>query len=465
MRPAHRLVLAAALSAAPLCAADGDLRASFATGGVFSYGTTEHLRSLHGAVTAPDGAVVVYGYYIEVVDDQTTASGLHWRRVTASGVGTECNVEVPSSHYGWINDAAFDSGGDLVVAGQVSMEADSKWDFVVARFAYPACDLDETFDGDGLRNFDFGASLDAQGQSLVPYVFIQAIPDPPYIALELDYFVAGNVGPNNVGIARLNSSGSFDSDFHFDGKRALELGGVERARTLRRGPTGTLLLFGHSDAWDANNRDFFVASVTAQDGADDGEFGAAGLVHFDSALDEFPDDFAGSLVVSDEEKTYFVGSSSHDPNADAFVAELDEVGDPVDTFDGDGLRIYSAFSGGGNSSTQGSALVVQSDDKLLVAGDAGQAAGFGPGFHVARLAPNGGFDSGFGTAGIVKHGLDILPGTGESLTVGGIAQLGDGRIVVAGYAQAVEINKEFIVVLESSLIFADDFESRTTGNW
>ena len=465
MRPALRLALSVSLLAAPLFAVDGDLRTSFASGGIFTAGTTAHLLSLFGAVSAPDGAVVVYGHYIDDDDGTTTASGMHWRRVTLAGVGAECNFEVPNTSFGWISDAIFDSSGDLVVVGRMSMEADSKLDFVVARFNYPACDLDENFDGDGYRTFDFGGSLTAAGTGIVQVVFINMIPTPPFVQLELDYFVAGEVGGNNVGIARLNATGSFDTDFDGDGKRVLDLGGVDRAVDMQRGPLGSLLVFGRSTAWGIGDDDYFVAAVEPLDGEMDAGFGEAGLMHLDSALDSFPDDFATEIVVTDEDRTYFTGISSHDPNSDAFVAELEADGDPRSAFSGDGWIAYSAFSGGGNSVTYGEALAVQSDDKLLVAGEAGQAAGFGPGFHVTRFLPNGFPDSTFGAAGTAKHELDVIATEPDELySFGGIALL-EGRILIAGRAQDTGINREFVVLLESSLIFADDFDSGSTGNW
>ena len=99
------------------------------------------------------------------------------------------------------------------------------------------------------------------------------------------------------------------------------------------------------------------------------------------------------------------------------VAALAASGDPDPTFDGDG-KVTTDFGGYDG----GSAVAIQSDSKIVVAGYASND------FALARYNDDGSLDTTFGTSGITTTNFGGSDG-GSSVAI-----QSDGMIVVAGYA-------------------------------
>jgi hypothetical protein len=451
--PRRLAALAAVVLAAPLAADDGDLYSGFGTGGVFTAGSTSHLLALNDVVQAPDGAVVVVGHYIDMSGDTVTASGLHWRRVDSGGPEAECNVAIPGATQGWINAATFDFFGDLVVAGVARIGGHD--DVLVARFVYPACDLDETFDGDGIRTFDFEPDADdahAVGVGRILTGFAE------------DILVGAKVGPGDVGFARLNYGGTFDEAFGGDGKKIFDAGSLESATDFALGPNSELLLLGASDAWETNNDDLFVLAADPATGEGLESFGGTeapwARVPIDLATNGW--DIGEAIGVTDEGRIHVVGDT-YLPGWRGAAAALDDEGAPAGEFSGDGKLTFAAF-GAATTHTYAHAVAFQGDDKILIAGS-GSDDDFVPRLYVSRRLKGGGLDSSFGTGGFARPTLDLIDGVDdESVSVAGIAFL-DGRILVAGRSSATDINREFVLLLDNALIFGDDFESGYSVAW
>ena len=92
-------------------------------------------------------------------------------------------------------------------------------------------------------------------------------------------------------------------------------------------------------------------------------------------------------------------------------------GSPDPAF-GNGGTVTTAFTG---SSAAGSAITIQSDGKIIVAGNSS-------GFALARYNPDGSLDTGFGSSGTVT----ITLGSGSFSGAYDMALQSDGKIVVAG---------------------------------
>jgi uncharacterized delta-60 repeat protein len=113
------------------------------------------------------------------------------------------------------------------------------------------------------------------------------------------------------------------------------------------------------------------------------------------------------------------------------------------TFNGTGLTDI-AFDLGGTKADLGAAVAVQPDGKIVVVGSA-QNGPTDVDFAVARLNPDGTLDATFGTNGIRAIGFDLGGGNVDVAT--SVAVQADGKIVVAGYAQAGDGNDfDFAVI-------------------
>ncbi|MBI3653774.1 MAG: hypothetical protein HY231_22300 [Acidobacteria bacterium] len=108
--------------------------------------------------------------------------------------------------------------------------------------------------------------------------------------------------------------------------------------------------------------------------------------------------------------------------------KLARAGD-LDSRFGTGGKVVTDFAGGLDEAHN---VVLQSDGKIVVAGDSGDASDevTTSDFGLARYNPDGSLDAGFGTGGKVT--ADFAKGFDQVL---GLALQSDGRIIAAGYAK------------------------------
>jgi len=172
---------------------------------------------------------------------------------------------------------------------------------------------------------------------------------------------------------------------------------------------------------------------------------AASLASFDSALARYtPDgsldssfdsdgrvttDFAGSsdeiltLTIQADGKLVVAGDAFTGTDYDFALARYNSNGSLDSTFDSDG-RVTTDFA---NNSDEASALSIQADGKLVVAGDRDTGTDFD--FALARYNSDGSLDSTFGSGGRVT--TDFAGSFDVALA---LAIQADGKLVAAGGA-------------------------------
>jgi uncharacterized delta-60 repeat protein len=170
---------------------------------------------------------------------------------------------------------------------------------------------------------------------------------------------------------------------------------------------------------------FFIAGSTSipTDGDLDSTFGNGGVVMTDfntstdlaNAVALQPD---GKLVVAG---TTYVGNDFSDE--DFAIARYNPDGS-LDTSFGTNGKVTTDFPG---LAAVISAVVVQPDGKIVVAGGAYPLFTFAGDFKVARYNPNGSLDTSFGAGGIVTT---VFPGDGSFAFA--LALQSDGKIIAAG---------------------------------
>ncbi|MGD1219128.1 calcium-binding protein [Streptomyces krungchingensis] len=207
-------------------------------------------------------------------------------------------------------------------------------------------------------------------------------------------------------VARYNADGSVDTSFGTNGRVLTDFAGPTEAMDVALQPDGKIVAAGYSGGRAA------VARYLTTGALDPG-FGTGGMVTTDpspGSLEEGGDARTlalqpdGKIVVGGE-----VGTTRFD-----FVLIRYNANGTLDTgFSGDGIE-RTDF--GDYESVEG--LAVQSDGRILAAG------GSSGRFALARYHGNGSLDTTFGTAGRV-----LTPGGGGAQDV--VLQ-SDGRIVVAG---------------------------------
>src|SRR5437870_3563768 len=163
----------------------------------------------------------------------------------------------------------------------------------------------------------------------------------------------------------------------------------------------------------------FAHSVDAGPGDLDPSFGAGGQV-----LTDFGGgDGARALALQADGRIVVAGRSC--PSTWRFALARHDADGTLDPSFGGGGRVLTNFAG----RDEASALALQSDGKIVVAGFSG--AGGRQDFAVARYNPDGSLDPSFGSGG------RVLTDFGGDDEASALALQSDGKIVVAGSAGGV----------------------------
>jgi uncharacterized delta-60 repeat protein len=337
---------------------------------------------------------------------------------------------------------AIQADGKVVVAG------DALGGFALARYN-PDGSLDTSFAGDGTRWTLFGSGEDSAASA----VAIQA--DGKIVAVGSWYRGAGN---HDFALARFNPDGSLDTSFSGDGKRTQGFGGSDRAHGVAIQADGKIVVAGVGDgdfALARYNPDSSLDTSFSGDGTlttpffgdtsithavaiqADGRIVAAGTrvasSDYDFALARYnPNGSLDTAFSGDGILTTSITGADDEARAVAIQADGKIVaagglgGFLLARYNADG-SLDTSFDGDGTSnsfSARAAAVGIQADGRIVAAGTAGGD------FVLARYNPYGGLDPSFSDDGRLTTDF------GGSDVGAGLAIQADGRIVVAGTANA-----------------------------
>ncbi len=253
---------------------------------------------------------------------------------------------------------------------------------------------DATFTTTGYGLIAQGATIDQQsGES--------------YVAQVSDAGVAS--------VVKLDPQGAIDTDFGTSGTATFVVPGVNRGFAALAAGGGKVYVGLFAEF--ATN-DYVVTRLDASDGAVDSSFAAAGTYIHDSGVSEY----LSTLLPLPDGGVLLVGSypGAMFPSSPILLVRLDADGDPLASFDGDGVRSLESVS------TVGANFAVLDGDHVLLAGNGfADETIFG---ELKRVSvTTGQLDTSFGGDGIVN-----VPGLNQIWTM----QLdGAGRIVLGGRDQ------------------------------
>ena len=293
--------------------------------------------------------------------------------------------------------------GKIVVAGWSNNG--SKSNVALARYN-PDGSLDTSFDGDGKVTTAIGTSFD-YGQGL---------------AVQADgrIVVAGysrNGTTYDFAVVRYNTDGSLDASFDFDGKTTTAIGpGEDTSWSIALQPNGKIVAAGR--AYNGSDYDLAVVRYDTY-GRLDTTFGGTGKVT--TAIGASYNELGYSVAIQPDGKILVTGCSNHNSqNNDFAIVRYNADGSLDTTFDGDG-KLTTDFSASGD---YGQSVAVQPDGKIVVAGYSVTD------FAVARYNMDGTLDTSFDGDGKLTTNLGGSYDYGHSVAV-----QSDGKIVVAGEFQ------------------------------
>lgn len=449
---------------------DGSLDPSFGTGGrvVTRFGTVEEEASglYAGAgwvALQGDGKIVAAGRVdnsfavVRYHPDGSLDPSFGTDGKVMTRLGTEENIEDE------LHDMALQRDGKIVVVGRSWQQYSN--DIAVVRY-HPDGTLDASFGSGGkvVTNFPYrlikpysvgptygqygyddafalviqaDGKLVVGGTSLVRYTPDGSL-DPSFgtegrvstgvraLALQQDgKLVAVGGEEGSFALARYNSDGSLDSSFGREGTVSTQLGRVDAASDVALQADGKLVVVGQS--FTGRSIDFAMVRYHP-DGTLDSSFGTGGKVTSDFCAHQIEEQYAQQVGLGTiqgggwrvrlqpDGKIVVAGKPSGVPCPSVVLRY---------TADG---SLDPSFGTGGTVTTRirddgaASALVLQADGKIVVAGNAAGS------FALARYQPDGSLDPSFGTGGTVTTAIS---GTGDFVSA--LALQADGKLVVAGY--------------------------------
>ncbi|MBL8866992.1 MAG: hypothetical protein JNK93_15650, partial [Planctomycetia bacterium] len=238
------------------------------------------------------------------------------------------------------------------------------------------------------------------------------------VAIQLDgkIVVVGSAqsGATDVdfAIARLNPDGTLDATFGSNGLRTvgidLSTPFVDRATAVAIDSLGRIVVAGTAQAGAGTDTDFAVIRLLPN-GDLDAEFDADGRqsIAFDVAGGTLEDRAAG-VAIDAQDRIIIAGTvaAADAGDFDFGVARLLENGAPDTTFNSTG-RVQVGFDLGGANADTASAVAIDSQGRLVVAGTV-QISNFGDtDFGVIRLLDNGTLDGGFSDDGRATAEFDL----------------------------------------------------------
>ena len=271
-------------------------------------------------------------------------------------------------------------------------------------------DLDPTFGSGGLATASFGDATYSHA----------LVHQPDGKLVQAGYAYTGPSGPE-IALARYGADGTLDSTFGVGGLVTTGMPGYDGVfgYALVLQPDGKLVVAGC--AFGESGEDIALVRYAA-DGSLDGTFGAGGRV---IAPIGSGDDCAFALALQSG-MILAAGCASNGTNDEFAVARFDDDGSLDATFGSGGVATTPIGSGDACAG----ALALQSDGKLVAAGGTSVTApDWPPRIALTRYDANGGLDATFGSGGIVTTIFVNHIQRAHALAI-----QSDGKLVIAGEA-------------------------------
>jgi uncharacterized delta-60 repeat protein len=389
----------------PFPTAPGSLDKCFGAGGKKTTAIGTSTDQAHALAIQSDGKIVVAGHGNFPEWNFTLARYNHNGSLDTS-FGTGGKVRTLVGSRSWANALAIQSDGKIVVAGFSSNG--SNYDFALVRYN-PNGSLDTSFGTGGKVTTDFNSSNDIAAS----------------LAIQSDgkIVLAGHSGgsPSHFALARYNPNGSLDTSFDGDGKLTTAFSVVESslASALAIQSDGKIIAAGYYA--NVGNRNFALVRYNPN-GSLDTSFDSDGKVTTDFNSSS---DIAASLAIQNDGRIVVAGTSASSLNADFALARYNLNGS-LDTSFGTGGKVTTDFNSGNDTAYD---LAIQSNGRIVVAGQIKIGSGSDWNFALVRYNLNGSLDTGFGTNGKVTTDFGPDYSTAEALAI-----QSNGKIVLGGHS-------------------------------
>ncbi|MEO8233537.1 MAG: delta-60 repeat domain-containing protein, partial [Ignavibacteriota bacterium] len=244
---------------------------------------------------------------------------------------------------------------------------------------------------------------------------------------------SNNGSNDDIAIIRYNYDGSLDNTFGNNGKVTTSIGNsYDRGFGVATQSDGKIVVTGYYS--NGNDDDFFVVRYN-NDGTLDTTFDHDGKVITDISLNN---DRAVSVAIQSDEKIVVGGFAYNLGNFDFALVRYNSDGSLDLNFNSDGIVLTDI----GSAENVGLSVVIQSDGKIILAGDSNFGNGYD--FTIARYNSDGSLDNTFSEDGIVTTTIGPSDDYCYSIKV-----QNDEKIIAAGYTYNGS-NYDFVIVRYNS---------------
>jgi uncharacterized delta-60 repeat protein len=353
---------------------DGSVDETFGNNGkVFTVVAGDSLAQATAVAVQPDGKIVTagtvhYSHYLSATGYALTRHNPDGSLDTSFAVN---GIFLREFSQVFINDVALD--GDRIVAAGRANRATS--DFAVVRLN-PDGSVDTSFSGDGVAFTDFVGGEDR--------AFAVAVQSDGKIVAAGERFLNNKLV---FAAARYNPDGTADTSFDTNGRTFTEFNFDSAARAVAIQGDGRIVMAGYVAAdLDDNslNTDFALVRLDT-DGRLDATFGpnqnGRAFTNFGT-----PGDRALGVALQSDGRIVAGGASNTGLAQDYALARYTSDGLLDTTFSEDG-RVTTDFAG---ANDRARTVLIQSDGKIIAAGNAVQPGGGSNDFSLARYDASGG---------------------------------------------------------------------------
>lgn len=425
-----------------LFAADGDLDDTFSTDGKDVQTWNGERAFAYSVAATADGSILVGGSVGDASDDFAV---MRYRADGAIDTSfgdlgfTKVAFDIGGSEYDQLHAVVPLTSGKVLLVGQAQTAA--VFLPAVARLT-AAGELDPDFGAGGKVVFDVLPDANTEVQ-----ILDAALQSNGMVVLLGTATPSGGSNDRRIFLLRIDENGSPDLTFSSDGWTLLDFPSEfnESASALEIDVLGKIHVGGSTGLPDYRP---LYARV--------GPTGISELLSVvDLDLDWVTDDLAidpvsGAVLLSLRDADFAFDAGA--------VVRLDIAGELDPTFGTAGIAELALEDG-----SYATAIEVQSDRKIAIAGSINHTGTQRLGFLLARLLPDGTRDNSFDGNGVVRYEFDREVDAQDAafaLTLSG------GRIVAAGYAALLSGHGAFAILrTQSALIFTDGFERGSASGW
>jgi uncharacterized delta-60 repeat protein len=396
----------------PAIAAVGDLDISFDTDGIVKTGIRIDSRA-EAVVVQNDGKIIAAGYSSSGGNNDFALARYNVNGSPDTSFGNDGKVTTPVRENSEITSMALQSDGKIVVAGY-SYDTFNVNSFGLARYNIDGS-LDTSFGTGGKVTTSMG-----EQSSGAEAIKIQS--DGKIVVAG---YSTNNLNASAIALARYNPDGLLDTSFGTGGKTTTSIeGNNEYANSLVIQSDGKIIAAGYSlnQTVGRNDNDFALVRYNTN-GSLDTSFGTGGKVTTAIGTNN---DSANTIAIQSDGKIVAAGYSDNVNNfySDFAIVRYNAIGS-LDTSFGTGGKVISQFEA--DYGSEAFSIVVQNDQKLVVAGNSFDSYGTGNSIiAVARYNTDGSLDTSFDIDGKITTPIET-ESSGRSVVV-----QTDGKILVAG---------------------------------